>query len=227
MFHLQLRQFPHNLCRFNLTDLQLRPVIEPWANDQWVELGERKWSPHQAKLTILEGPQLAVQQLSMGRGWRSAQRGGRDVTDQVLAAARQAPAAAPSVPVEEPAAVSPAPAAGRSSEATLLVDSLALELLSVLETTPLPLSQAWRMAQARLPDRSASESLALAERAVASLLDRRLILLESVAAKRASSPDADGGGGGELDAAAVAPTLRSIDSWLADGQRALVHIRRA
>jgi hypothetical protein len=227
VYHLQLRQFPHNLCRFNLTDLQLRPVIEPWANDQWVELGERKWSPHQAKLTILEGPQLAVQQLSMGRGWRNAQRGGREVTDQVLAAARHAPATAPSVPVQEPAAVSPAPAAGLSSQATLLADSLALELLSLLETTTVPVSQAWRMAEARLPDRAASESLALAERAVASLLDRRLIVLESVAAKPAPSPGVDEGGGGALDAAAIAPTLRSLDSWLADGQPVLVHIRRA
>jgi hypothetical protein len=226
VYHLQLRQFPHNLCRFNLTDAQLRPVVEPWANDHWVELGQRKWSPHQAKLTILEGPQLPVQQLSMGRGWRNAQRGGRDVTAHVLAAARQAPAVAPS-PVQEPGAVSPAPADGPSSQTTLLADSLALELLSLLETRTAPLSQAWRMAATRLPDRGASESLALAERAIASLLDRGLVVLASVAAERSSRSGAEEDGGDALDAAAIEPTLRSLDSWLAEGQPFAIHIRRA
>jgi hypothetical protein len=228
VYHLQLRQFPHNLSRFNLTEVQLRPIVEPWANDHWVELGERKWSPHQAKLTILEGPQLPVQQLSMGRGWRNAQRGGRDVTEHVLAAARQAPARQPSAaPDREPTAISPAPALGPSSEAALLTDSLALELLSVLERASAPLSQAWRMAQARLPDRAASESLALAEQAVMSLLDRRLIVLATVAADRSDAPDANKRGGAVLEGEAIKPALRALDSWLAAGRPVAIHMRRA
>ena len=66
MFHLELRQFPHNHCQFNLADEELRAIAEPWANGQWVELGQRKWSPHQAKLKIIEGPPIPMQQLSMG-----------------------------------------------------------------------------------------------------------------------------------------------------------------
>jgi hypothetical protein len=75
MYHLELRQFPHNTCRFNLTEQELRAVLGPWAREKFVEVGERKWSPHQAKLTILEGPRLEVQQLAMGRGWRAARAG--------------------------------------------------------------------------------------------------------------------------------------------------------
>ena len=120
----------------------------------------------------------------MGRGWRTAQRGSRDVTERVLAAARHAPARAPSAREREPTATSPSPAPGPSPDAELLADSIALELLSLLERESVPLSQAWRLAQARLPGRAASESLALAERAVASLLGRRLIVLATVSGAR-------------------------------------------
>lgn len=226
MYHLQLRQFPHNLCRFNLTDAELRPVIEPWAHDHWVELDDRKWSPYQAKLTILEGPRLAVQQLSMGRGWRNAQRRSSDVTERVLAAARQTPATEPGAPDPRPASISPPATPDPSPEGALLADSLALELLSLLERESVPLRQAWRLADARLHGRAASESLALAERAIVSLLDRRLIVLAAVTAHRSDAPD-DEPGGDVLADEAIEPALRAADSWLADGQPASIHMRRA
>ena len=98
MYHVELRQFPHNLCRFNLSEHELRAIAERWAREQWVALGDRKWDPHQARLTILEGPEIGPEQLTMGRGWRAAQRSGSDVTGRVLADARArvvgAPAAA-------------------------------------------------------------------------------------------------------------------------------------
>ena len=69
MYHLELRQFPHNMCRFNLTEEELHAlVVEAWTREQWIELGDRKWSPQQAKLTILEGPRIPMEQLTMGRG---------------------------------------------------------------------------------------------------------------------------------------------------------------
>src|SRR5438128_10937216 len=102
MFHVELRQFPHNLCRFNLSEHELRAIAERWAREQWVALGDRKWDPIQARLTILEGPKLGPEQLTMGRGWRAAQRSGSDVTAGVLADARArlpgAPAAAGAPP---------------------------------------------------------------------------------------------------------------------------------
>src|SRR3989440_6236397 len=117
MYHLELRQFPHNLCRFNLTDRDLRALLAPWVLERPMELGERKWSPHQATLTVLEGPRLELQQLSMGRGWRAAQRQGEDVTARVIAAAGEAlgaQAAGPSAPpavgaMPVPASSSPSP----------------------------------------------------------------------------------------------------------------------
>ncbi|MFI4978116.1 MAG: hypothetical protein ACHQC8_05520 [Solirubrobacterales bacterium] len=90
VYHVELRQFPHNLCRFNLAAEELRAIVDRWARGEWIELGERKWNRHQAKLTILEGPQLPMEQLSMGRGWRAAQRQSEDVTARVIAAASEA-----------------------------------------------------------------------------------------------------------------------------------------
>ena len=168
MYHLELRQFPHNLCRFNLTEQELRAIVEPWTRDPWVELGERKWRPETAKLTVLEGPQIPLSQLSMGRGWRIVQRNGKDVTERVLAAAKQEPAdvaGSPELPQQAP------------PDAALVADSLGLELLALLGDGPAPLSQAWRLAAARFPERSPSECLAIAEAAAESLLRSGLIAL--------------------------------------------------
>ncbi len=89
MYHLELRQFPHNFCHFNLTAQALREtVLDAWARGDWVEVGERQWNPQQANLTVIEGPELPVEQLSMGRGWRNALRQGTDVTADLLTSAR-------------------------------------------------------------------------------------------------------------------------------------------
>jgi hypothetical protein len=88
MFHIELRQFPHNACAFNLTDAELSQIVGLWSREQWIELGERKWNPHQARLTVLEGPHLEVEELAMGRGWRNAQHRSEDVTERVIARAR-------------------------------------------------------------------------------------------------------------------------------------------
>jgi hypothetical protein len=151
MYHIELRQFPHNTCRFNLTEQELRALLEPWVREKFVEVGERKWSPHQAKLTILEGPRLEVQQLSMGRGWRAAQRQSEDVTERLLAQAKQADDAT--------AGVGDAAPAGGFAE----------QLLPLLGADPAALLQAWRLIAERRPELSPSESLALAEATLTSL----------------------------------------------------------
>jgi hypothetical protein len=163
MYHVELRRFPHNMSRFNLTDAELRMIVEPWARQQLVEFGERKWSPQQAKITILEGPHMPLAQLTMGRGWRAAQRNGEDVTDAVLAAAGEAIAAPATAPASGPASsASSQPAAAASA----LADPLALgvELASLLGEDPGRLLAAWREVAARSSGLSPSESLALAER---------------------------------------------------------------
>jgi hypothetical protein len=171
--HVELRQFPHNMCRFNLSDRELRTIVEPWAHGEWVELGERKWSPHQAKLTVLEGPELAMEQLTMGRGWRAAQRQSEDVTERLLEAARAAgngpssartaggsPATSAQGPSSAAGVQGPRAAAGAGEEA------LARELGSLLGSDPTALLAAWRLLAAADPGRRPSECLAAAERAV-------------------------------------------------------------
>jgi hypothetical protein len=157
MYHVELRQFPHNHSRFNLTEHELRALTLPWVQEQIVEVGERKWSPQQAKLTILEGPEIPLEQLSMGRGWRTAQREGDDVTDRLLAEATRALAA------EAHASAS----AGAGPGA--LADPLALgvQLASLLGDDPARLLDAWRASVAARPELPPSESLALAEREIA------------------------------------------------------------
>jgi hypothetical protein len=174
VYHLELRQFPHNLCRFNLTEQDLRALLAPWVLDKPLELGERKWSPYQATLTVLEGPRLENQQLSMGRGWRAAQRNSEDVTQRVIAAASQATAP---VAGRGPAQGRPGPAqaAGApSAEASLIADPLALgvQLAALLGGDPARLLAAWRRARAENPGLSPSETLALAEAALSSSTPR-------------------------------------------------------
>ncbi len=190
VYHIELRHFPHNASRFNLTEQELQALLQPWVREHVVEFGERKWSPHVAKLIILEGPQLDVAQLSMGRGWRSAQRTSQDVTDRVLDAAREAAQASPPVAAPAPVApvppapVAPVPAAPPPAPpipaASLpapaapgplaggMTDPVALgvHIAALLGSDPVALLDAWRAAAARSPELAPSESLALAEHAV-------------------------------------------------------------
>jgi hypothetical protein len=179
MYHVELRQFPHNMCRFNLTDAELRAIVEPWALERVVDFGERKWSSQMARITILEGPQMPLEQLTMGRGWRAAQRQGEDVTERVLAAAREALAAAqraPAVSVPQPLMQAGVPAQGGAAapgapaQVGALADSLALgvQLASLLGEDPAGLLSAWKEVAARSSGLSPSESLALAERQISS-----------------------------------------------------------
>jgi hypothetical protein len=177
MYHVELRQFPHNLCRFNLTDQELRAIAVPWARGEWLDLGERKWTPHQAKLTILEGERMPVDQLSIGRGWRNARRQSEDVTIRVLAAALKVsdtdtPSGAGGGvvgpgggPADVPHAV---PTREAYPDAMVVIDSLGPELVRVLGEDSARLSLAWRAAIEDSPGRSPSVCLALAEEAVRS-----------------------------------------------------------
>jgi hypothetical protein len=161
MYHVELRQFPHNFCRFNLTETELREaVLDAWAQGEWIEFGERKWNPQQAKLTVLEGPRIPLERLSMGRGWHIAGREGENVTEQLLATAHTASVSA----------VAGAAASGRGDShaaAALGLDpaaaSLATELFGLLGEDPVPLLRAWQLALEGHPDRTPSECLALAE----------------------------------------------------------------
>ena len=84
---MELRHFPRNLCHFNMGAAELRSaILEPWAADRMFDLGDLRWDPRQARLTVLEGPRIPPDQLTMGRGWSTAKRQGTDVTEQLLVA---------------------------------------------------------------------------------------------------------------------------------------------
>ena len=158
MYHIELRQFPHNLNHYNLSGEQLRMIVDPWVREKVFEVEERKWNPQTAKLIILEGPELALDQLTMGRGWAAAQREGVDVTDQVLSQAAARPRA-------RRAPLAAAPPAGSPQ---LTLEALGAQAAALLGSDPGRLLAEWRSAAARAPGLSPSESLALAEHALRS-----------------------------------------------------------
>jgi hypothetical protein len=218
-YHIELRQFPHNTCHFNLTAQQLSAaIVEPWAREKWIDIGDRKWNPNQAKLTVIEGPHLAVEELSMGRGWRTAQRRGHDVTERLLTAARerieggaqgsslggQAAAGQTGEALRGSAGATPWP-----PQADLLADSLGLQLLSALGSDRVALHRTWELASASYPERTPGECLVLAELAVASLLRSRLVVL-------AVQGEADGEAR-QLDEEEAQTALRAVDSWSGEG----------
>jgi hypothetical protein len=165
VYHIELRQFPHNVCRFNLDERALRAIVVPWASGHAIEFGERTWHPQQASLTILEGPHIPLGQLTMGRGWRSAQRDGTDVTTRVLASVggeaggSKGSGAAPA---------GTAGAAHATSQAAARGDAFALgvQMAALLGPDPVGLLDAWRNVAAESPGLAPSEALAAAERAI-------------------------------------------------------------
>ena len=160
MFHLEMRQFPHTAWSFNLTEEEISAILLPWTLERVVDLGERKWSPHKATLTIIEGPKLELQQLSMGRGWRNAEREGANVTERVLAEVRRAARVTKSGESIGASAASD----GASRDGSL---AAATQIEAVLGSDPLALLEAWRAAAAASGDLRPSETLAIAEDVVA------------------------------------------------------------
>jgi len=89
VFHVELRQFPHQTRAFNLTREGLdERIVRPWLAGEPIELNEYKWLPDRATLTIYEAPALGVAEMGLGRGWQNVTRSGREVTQEVLIEAR-------------------------------------------------------------------------------------------------------------------------------------------
>lgn len=229
-YHLELRQFPHVARRFNQSEQQVLALAKPWVGEEWIEEAERKWNMNEATLTILEGPKLSMADLAMGRGWRNAQRRSDDVTERVLAAFRKDDRGGAGDGGSVGGGGSGAAAGGGlatsgesrapgGSEFALLADSLGLELLASLDEGPVVPARVWRLAQERVDRRSLAEALALADGAVRSLLDRRLVLLRARDASGAETGDA-------LSAEQGETALGSIDAWTAGEQSPVAIVRK-
>jgi hypothetical protein len=143
MFHIELRQFPHQARAFNLTREQLDArILTPWISGAPIELDERQFSPERAKLTVYEGPELSSDQLGMGRGWGNATREGEDVTARVLAERAHPPA----------------------------VTELKRDLLDRCAYGPVSLGRLVELTGERYPQARVSERMALCEQAAWELL---------------------------------------------------------
>lgn len=150
MFHVELRQFPHQTRAFNLTREELDArILVPWVSGADIELDDRRWSTDRARLTIYEGPALTADQLGMGRGWGNVTRTGKDVTDRLLAEAAHPPAVA----------------------------ELKRELVQRVAGGPLSLGAVVELAGERYPQARVSERLALCEQAVWELLHEGAVAL--------------------------------------------------
>lgn len=157
MFHLELRQFPHQTREFNLTREQLEArVVSPWVRGELVKLGDRSWAPDRAKLVIYEGRALATDEIGMGRGWSNVTRSGEEVTAQVLDQARTAAQSPPAL------------------------ETLKRELLACSAEGPVGMGQVLALVEELEPLLPAPQRLELAVRAIWELLqDDRLKLTRS------------------------------------------------
>lgn len=153
MYHLELRQFPHVARVFNLTREQLEQrFVRPWLAGSMIEHDDRRWAPERARLKILEGPELPPQELGMGRGWSTATRRSRDVTDVLIAEAR------------------------RGAEARPEVESLKVAVQEVAATA-ITMQDVMALAAAAHPGWRPSEQLALAEQTVWEMLHQQRLAL--------------------------------------------------
>jgi hypothetical protein len=185
-YHLELRKFPKTLTRFNQSGQQIGAIVLPWIQERILDIDGEKWAPYESTILILEGPSIPVDRLSMGRGWRTALREGTDVTERILAEARQALAdggataadapATPVGPTSSPQNIRPAedypsaasdttPAAHNPADGDQL--ALGVQLGGLFGGDPAGLLAAWREVAGRSSGLAPSESLALAERELA------------------------------------------------------------
>jgi len=194
VYHVELREFPHNTHAFNLDEERLRTeILDPFARGEIFELGGREWVPQRTQLTVLEGAELPLHALSMGRGWNNARRKAQDVTSAVLELLEAAP---------------PAPAASASASRE---EAMVRDILARCAMGPLSLAAVWDRAEIVAPDGSSGDWLVLAQGAVSKLLaDGRVTL------RRGEEPDASAIATDEL-----AAVLRTREAWASDRATAL------
>lgn len=219
MYHVELHEASHRLRRLNLSEQELHArVLMPWARGESFEVGERTWSPQATSIRVLEGSEIPVGSLTMGRGWSVAQKQSAEVTERVLAAAREAVSGdAVSNAVMSEAALGRGVAlaaqtdgaeAPAGTDVTLLADAFAMELLRRVDAAPMSLAAAWRAASERHPQLPADATLQLARRAVRSLAQARLVVLALGGRGEGASA--------EVDQERLDAVLAGVDPWTSE-----------
>jgi hypothetical protein len=154
VYHVELREFPHDTHAFNLDAARMHAtIVGPYVRGDVFEFGDYEWVPQRTVLTILEGPELPLSQLGLGRGWARARRAATDVTEAVLAAAGT------TKPDSQP----------------MRSRGIEREILAHCARAPVHLNQIWLLAETAEPEASAGELLVLAERSLGQLLNEGLV----------------------------------------------------
>jgi hypothetical protein len=180
MYHVEIRGGGQVVREFNRTEQRLwLEVLEPLMTDREFEIEGHEFVPRQTRLTVYEGPELRPDQLGMGRGWQNVERTATDVTERVLARAREHVAGAPGglapstaeTPVGAAGVVSPT-GAGASVTGAVSADLLRERLIGRLSAGPIAGDELLRIAAELLPNADEQQRTAVAAQAVWALLER-------------------------------------------------------
>jgi hypothetical protein len=162
MFHAEMRAGPHVVREFNLDEraLWVRYLAPLLGGREFAREGH-EWNPNKTRLTVLEGPELRTDQISMGRGWPNAQRASTDVTGAVLTRARELHAQAPTTR---------SPAGEQQSPLGAGTGVLRERLIGRLGAGPIGAEQIEALAGSAMPNADDGTRRAACERAVWELL---------------------------------------------------------
>jgi hypothetical protein len=198
VYHVELREFPHNTHAYNLDLERLRAtVLDFFVRGEIFELGGQQWIPARTKIAILEGDELPLHALSMGRGWNNARRHGKDVTAELLAAAQ--------------ADVAPAPTAAADRAGAEREAAVARDILARCAMGPISLAAVWDRAEIAAPQASSGDWLVLAQKAVTQLLSEGRVAL-----RRGEAADSPAIAADEVEA-----VLRTREAWGSERATAL------
>jgi hypothetical protein len=90
MFHVEMRAGMQVVREFNLSEQRLWfEFLAPLMADASFTVEGHEFIPRQTRLKVYEGQELRPDQLGMGRGWQNVERTASDVTERVLARARE------------------------------------------------------------------------------------------------------------------------------------------
>ncbi|HEX3615027.1 MAG TPA: hypothetical protein VHU61_00700 [Solirubrobacteraceae bacterium] len=166
MFHVEMRMGMQVVREFNLSEQRLwleflAPLMA--GNDFTVE--GHDFIPRQTRLNVYEGPELRTDQLGMGRGWQNVERTATDVTERVLARAREHVAANAA---SQPGVLSATtPAAASTASAELLRE----RLIGRLSAGPISSRELLATAAELMPDSDAQQRIATVRQVVWALLE--------------------------------------------------------
>lgn len=171
VFHVEMRAGSHVVREFNLNEQRLwLEFLAPLMADVDFTVAGHDFTPRKTRLAVYEGPELRSDQLGIGRGWQNVERTAVDVTERVLARAREhtARTATRSGGAEvEQATAGATPAAAPAS-----VELLRERLIGRLSAGPVTAQEIEAAAAELMPDAAAHERLEIAKQAAWALLER-------------------------------------------------------